>query len=984
MGFKRVNNKDLETSLSSSFLGVPLKRIEVSSDVKQTEEKEQSSIIAGSGVSVLNEERVDFVYDNKKLLKNFNGNGIIIVSNESKKDRIWDVKLVLSKNQNINLERENKVVLGNFEPKINKKLNYSILKTDNLPDPILIKEKFNILNVSAQKLDVFGFKPNIGLPEVQITQVSDINSVIQEKKQKEQVSNEIKPESNHKEQVEAAYVKEIENLKKIHNTELSKIQEEVLKKDIAVMKEFEEKFSPKIKSTETKIKSEETNLSEAVKNVADWNAKVKKVYEDLKTLKAEKEELSNEKEKTLKKKLKELSKGSKKNIKQNPDLKVKLEQEEKQKENELNQEIEKEYGATIKDIDSRSTQNREAVEYAKNKITEWGEKEKKVRESLENLRNESNSLVKSKETLINEKLNENSVEKDSKVKKTTEEFQNKLNKAEAERQQKIKAIEENFRKELQKNEEIKRIKLKREEEIRQQAEKGSAAQSTSQILLFNKENSVVYRFDLENTSNYPIDNIKIVKDLAKEFYDFKYECNVVSDIEINKGKINCAINSLKPKEKAEITIFCKIHPKVKKIVGTGTIFLNYEYQDYVISGNLIEKFSAYSNAFNAISIKEKEREPNQWDCALIFKNNSDLSMELKSIQIMDKKKQKNHLDIDFSKEELNNKIVRPGDTYKTKNWEVINNTEPKFYQKLDYSIIPEKKYKTNVNITIEECVFDIVDLDIIKKFSTSEIKSFEQSDIENIITIKNIGTIPIDGIFINEEIPIDFNTLLNPLDFKVRISSGKNISEQVKINVSPLDIDHQNPHTIKLAVMPDIISSDPLIGVNQFLEIKYPLKAITPDYKKNYNFPMEVVSLYSASNNIQEGKNKIYYSVSNVLDKKDLPKLSIIHNRRDLIIGKEIFPGRTVSEFVINITVINNSNIELKNIDINDAITKSVEIVSSNAKYVVIEGGDPNISALSFKIENILPNQEKEIRYYVQNKSGETIDYEKLEAHVFG
>ncbi len=981
MGFKRVAKKDLETSLSPSFLGVPLKRIEVISDVKQAEEKEQINVLTGSGINIINEERVDYIYDNKRKLKNFSGNGIIIVSNESKKDRIWDVKLTPFKNQNTDLEQKNNIILGNFEPKINKKLNYSILKTDNLPDPVLIKENFNILNISAQKLEDFGFKSNIGLPEVEIPKDIDIASEIREKKQNNESNGNKKHISNPKEEEEAAFKKEVDDLNKAQDRELAKIQEDIAKKDSIVMKEVEDKFAPKIKGLDTKVKNEEKKLSDATKVVIDWKAKTKTLNDDLNALEEERTGFIKEKDKTLTKKLKELSKETKKKIKQAPDLKGKIEEEEKQKENEINQEMEKQYGAKIKDNDSRIIQNRDALDLAKKNIEDWTEKEKNSLESLENFKKEYNSLLENKEITTKEKLNENIAEKESKAKKITEIYQNKLNKAQLDHEKRVNKIEEEFRKKAEKEQ----LKLKKEEEILNQAGKEKLTQLTrSQILLFNKENSIEFCLVLENNSNFLIDNIKFAKYFSKEFYDFKYESNAFSDIEIIKGKLTCALNLLKPKEKAEIKIYCKIFPIEKKIVSTGTITLNYEYKDYAISGNMIERFSGYSNVFNAISIKEKEKEPNHWDCSLIFKNNSDLSMELKSIQIMDSTKQNNYLEIDFSKENLNNKTVRPSETYITKKWEVINNTEPKFYRKLDYSIIPEKKYKTFVNITIEESIFDIVDLDIVKKFSTLEIKSFEQSDIENIVSIKNVGTIPIDGILINEVIPGDFNITLNPLDFKIRTSSGKNISEQVKINITPLDMDHQNPHAFKLAVMPAIHNSDPLINVNQFLEVKYPFKALTPDYKKIYGFPIEVVSLYSASNNTEEGEVKIYYSVLNALDKKDLPILNVVHNRRDLIIGKEIFPGRTINEFVINITLINNSTIELKNIDIDDGITKAVEIVSSNAEYIVRESGDSNISALSFKIASILPNQEKEIRYYVKTKSGESIDYEKLEAHVFG
>ena len=178
-------------------------------------------------------------------------------------------------------------------------------------------------------------------------------------------------------------------------------------------------------------------------------------------------------------------------------------------------------------------------------------------------------------------------------------------------------------------------------------------------------------------------------------------------------------------------------------------------------------------------------------------------------------------------------------------------------------------------------------------------------------------------------------------------------------------------------------SDESLIDVNEFIEVSYPFKAIAPDYKKKYVFPIDIDAFYTArQQGVTENKNS-YFKVNNVINRDLLPSLRIIHNRRDLQIGKEIFPGRNIDEFAINITIRNKSNIPLADFQIKDTISSSFELVSSSVDYKVDNSNDNEGNTINFTIDNIQPFQEKEIRYYLKNKSGESIDYEELESYIF-
>ena len=97
MGFKRVSIRELETSYSPVFFGVPLKEEKLSVKAKK--------------IDIVNEEYVFYQYDNNLKLKNIFGKGVISVINNSTKDRIWNTKLKLTGPQIINLDLDKEIYL---------------------------------------------------------------------------------------------------------------------------------------------------------------------------------------------------------------------------------------------------------------------------------------------------------------------------------------------------------------------------------------------------------------------------------------------------------------------------------------------------------------------------------------------------------------------------------------------------------------------------------------------------------------------------------------------------------------------------------------------------------------------------------------------------------------------------------------------------------------------------------------------------------
>ena len=500
------------------------------------------------------------------------------------------------------------------------------------------------------------------------------------------------------------------------------------------------------------------------------------------------------------------------------------------------------------------------------------------------------------------------------------------------------------------------------------------------LLRLGKENDVKFSISIENVSNVGIEDIKFKKVLPENFYDLEFKSNINSDFKISRNTIECSLNKLNSGEKAEIDLKAKIFPKKRENIKTGKIEITFNLIEKVISGVKINHFSGYSHAMHAIKKSEKNYAPNHWQCSCIFENHSDFKMKLKTILIYDKSKSEKILEQDFN--DVGGRVILPHGKYTSEYFDYIDEKEPTFTRKVEYSV----DYKTESNSMIvskyDENTFKVAGIMIKKKLAEGEIKSFEESKIKSRIIINNEGTIPIKGILVSERIPEDFLPPRDITEFQLYRSSGALEIEDLEIKVSPDDDDPSHEHTLELSINLKDDRLDSVIEVEDFLEIKYLLKAITPDYKKAYNFPLKVDSFYLKST--ESGDKNEFFIISDDISNMDQSAVKITHKRRKLMVGKEIFPGRSSNEFAIYIVAKNGSNIKLNDVDITDTFPDSFELISANLEHKVSKSKNNGEQKISFTIDTILPFQEREIMYYLKNIGSKDVKQSELESYFVG
>lgn len=498
------------------------------------------------------------------------------------------------------------------------------------------------------------------------------------------------------------------------------------------------------------------------------------------------------------------------------------------------------------------------------------------------------------------------------------------------------------------------------------------------MLLLGRENRVKFTISVVNLSNYILENVKFKKYFSNNFYDLEFKGLLSKDVEITNNYIECPIKNLNPGETIEIVLFANIFPKRKENVRTGKIDIIFNFKNQTISEVEINHFSAYSHAMHAIRKTEKDHAPNHWDCSLVFENHSDFKVKLNSILILDKSRKNELLELDFSD---NSVVMVPGGSYQTKTFDYQDEGEPTFSRKVDYSVDYKVEKNSMITVQVEDDMFKVANALIKKNIEEREIKSFEESEVKTEFVVKNRGTIPIKGITAQERIPADFLPPREVSDFQFVTSSGELKLGDISLIVSPNDDDPTHEHVLELSINMETNHGSVLIGVDDFLEVKYPLTAVTPNYEKKYDFPLEVKSYYIKS---LESDLKDYYIITDNIDNTEKASLNITHKRRKLMIGKEIFPGRSSDEFAIYITATNGSNIKLADVNITDAFPGSFELISSNIDHKLSKADKLGERKISFSIDVLQPYQEREIMYYLKNITGKEIKFSELESFFIG
>jgi hypothetical protein len=445
MGFKQIDIKELETIMSPVFIGIPLKHIEKEETLTTLDKEVKfSNIEYDSNILIRNEETLDFKYNNRKILESFTGMGNITILNNSKKDRVWDVNLKLSDCEKINLDKDELINFGNFDPKNSKNISYTISNSEDLLDLIDLNENIEVMNINAKSIHELKselYKPikdddveskddiiteeNELSPEKETSEeklkadyanMDDINKKLDElrakktelEKVRSNLENDFKTLINSilkaqglkdKKKITEFNSQEILGLEskikklseqiKLTEKEVLVVEDEYLKKEKTIKEEVSEDLNPKIEEFTLKLDVEQEDFNQSSKELEEQIVKKKNQITIVKNLKKAHNILIKEESKALKNILNEDSKKK---------------------------EVKEKYHPKINDTEIELKDNQSKLDVINQKIKKLTDRNKKSKENLKNLKKQISTTTKTKDTLLNTKVNENTKIKKNNIK----------------------------------------------------------------------------------------------------------------------------------------------------------------------------------------------------------------------------------------------------------------------------------------------------------------------------------------------------------------------------------------------------------------------------------------------------------------------------------------------------------------------------------------------------------------------------------------
>ena len=417
---------------------------------------------------------------------------------------------------------------------------------------------------------------------------------------------------------------------------------------------------------------------------------------------------------------------------------------------------------------------------------------------------------------------------------------------------------------------------------------------------------IALELEVENMSNVTLENVEVVRPVPDEV-----SFDGIGMATMDGKNLVWNIGTLGAGEKQVLSVEGSITVTGTKTIKAGSASATYTANSTLSNLNFRE-LDAFCRGFTYMRVREDER-PDNWICKTIFENRSSFAVDLVKLQV--RMKGSNELLFDIHDVEQD---VLPNGKWESEDRTVVANSEPDFTYDLSYTILPHAARSTEGSMKLEENVFDVLEAEINKSYSTAGLRSYRNQKVNSSITLINKGSATINLMRITDDIPGLFEA---PDLESMRISvAGTDLeADQYKAEISSgitLEKEYRSPdgdgHTLTMTIG----TRGPLgLAPGEEIAISYDLIAPDPS-PENKKVVAPLRAEFSAER----------FGPVCGRDCAAPPSIKVIHNRRDFSAGKQAIPLGGKGRYEVLILFENNGDTALQDIYINDVIPTNFEI----------------------------------------------------------
>ena len=434
-------------------------------------------------------------------------------------------------------------------------------------------------------------------------------------------------------------------------------------------------------------------------------------------------------------------------------------------------------------------------------------------------------------------------------------------------------------------------------------------ESSLSLVYSESPQDVDIHIEIENVSPSPLYDVEVKRTIPKSFilpddrvYSVEQD-SVVWDI----GRMNVG-------EKRNLSISAKINTESVEKINAGVTSATYS-SEATVSRVRFDRVSGSGRQFSYVNAEEDDR-PGVWHCTCVFENKSSFVVSLSGATVRLVGRADPILDVSDIRQD-----VPPEGKWDSMVKRVESDDQPSFTQEIRFSILPRVSVQSTGAIELKEQQLTVLDAILQKRFDKSRIKSYISSNVETVITLENNGTSEVNVLRVLDDIPGIFETP-SVGDISIEIEGTELKEEQYRIDVvngTQLEDKHLSPDGDGHSLRMTIGTSAPLgLQPGKAVVIRYPLTAPDP----------------SPSNQLLVAPIKVDFSserfgpvATRMVEMP--PMISVVHKRRNISTGKEVFPGGKPGQYEIMLMFHNSSDSALDDLALHDIVPGTFTIEDS-------------------------------------------------------
>ena len=479
-------------------------------------------------------------------------------------------------------------------------------------------------------------------------------------------------------------------------------------------------------------------------------------------------------------------------------------------------------------------------------------------------------------------------------------------------------------------------------------------ESSLSLVLSDNPQEVLITIEIENISTVSLNDVTLRRNFSPNF-----TIPDSPEYSIEGNSVLWEIGRMSAGENRKLSILPNVSINSVEKIPAGSSEVNYKAES-TVSRIGFEDVSSSGRQFSYVNAIEDDR-PGVWHCKCIFENKSSFVVSLSGASVRLIGRESPILDLSDLRQD-----IPPEGSWESMEKRVESDDQPSFTQEVRYSILPRVSVQSSGSITIAEQNLSILDAQILKRFDISRIKSYVSSDLEATITIENTGSATINvmriiddvpGIFLPpslEKVHVEIEGLdLSDDQYRIEVINGNQIEEKL---ISP-----DNPgHALRITVG---TSSRLGLKPGKTLIIRYPLHAPDPSPKN------ELLAAPIRSDFSMERFGPV---ATRTVDRP--PVVRVVHRRRKISTGKEVFPGGGAGRYEILLMFHNTSDSALDDLALHDIVPGTFSIEKSSVKSSVSGEKDSSFTKessrdgnkVTWAIGRIETNERIEVLYEIQ------------------